>query len=117
MPGARQTTSKILIGLPPSLELMVDREGYQHAVTGVNAETFVRRLVSLVFDFEEIMNSSSTAIKQTKRKHSTDDDDDQDALPKSKPLNPWKVDQILGKFSNVYLFLYELILLFSFLFY
>jgi hypothetical protein len=87
------------IGLPPNKELIVDRSGYFNASVASKPEAFVRKLVALVFTFDEIFNST-VAGKRAKS-------------GANGQLNSFKVQQILGKFSLVsydfYLFYFILI--------
>lgn len=86
--------------LPPSYLLKLDRAGLRHARNSDNIDIYIRRLVSLVFDFEEIMSSTLSGHKSKRASKRDIDDMPKDADDKTKGvLSPWKIDQIIGKYD------------------
>lgn len=87
--------TKELKGLEPSRQLKVSRNGYLAVAAGsASAEILVRRLIALVFSFDELMSSKivdGSTGKSSKRKRVSQED------MQTIPLDSWKIEQILGK--------------------
>jgi len=76
--------------LPPNNEIEVDREGYQHAACSTNVKMFTRRLVCLIFTFDEIFSGTVNGKKKIVNGKRCRDSD-------SYILNPAKINIIIGK--------------------
>ena len=98
--------------LPPNGRIHVDREGWQHAIWQSNPSKMVRRLISLVFTFEEVMGTLG------KRKADKRKDSDEKSLEDANVEGSfaWKLQLLFGKFFVYFVCLMHSITIFFYFF-